>query len=69
MKLDFRIADPALSATQNIRVIEKPSIRIIRSAIPKVAGDPIDMQIEIIDAPTGAILTGFSSIATLDIPD
>lgn len=68
MKIDFRLTDPSLTLTQNIRVIERPAIRIIRSAIPKVAGDTIDMQIELIDGPTGQILTGFSSLATLDIP-
>ncbi len=36
MSLRFDIADPAISITEVIRIIEKPRIKIIRSAPPKV---------------------------------
>lgn len=52
MSIRFDIADPALSITEVIRIIEKPRIKIIRSAPPKVGGDPVDMQIQVVDSVT-----------------
>jgi hypothetical protein len=67
IRLTFDIADPSITTSIDIAVIEKPRIKIIRSAMPMVWGNPIDMQIEIVDALTDAPLTGFSSLAFLDI--
>lgn len=36
MSLRFDIADPAISITEVIKVIEQPRIKIYRSAPPKV---------------------------------
>lgn len=52
MSLQFRIANPDISITQPIQVIEKPRLKIIRSAPPKVGGDPVDMQIQVVDSVT-----------------
>jgi hypothetical protein len=68
MKLTFEIADPRISLSKDITIIERPRIKIIRSVVPKVWGDPIDMQIQIVDAVTDTPLSGFSSIASVDIP-
>ena len=62
------IDDPSITLSEVIRVIEKPRIRLIRSAPPKVDGDPITMQIQVVDTVTDIPVSGFHSVAFLDIP-
>ena len=69
MSLRFDIADPAISITEIIKVIEQPRIKIFRAVPPKVSGDPVDMQIQVVDAVTDLPVSGFSSLAFLDIPE
>lgn len=69
MSLRFDIADPAISITEVIKVIEQPRIKIFRAVPPKVSGDPVDMQIQVVDAVTDLPVSGFSSLAFLDIPE
>jgi hypothetical protein len=37
MKLRFQVKDPFIETTEDIQVIDTPRIKVIRSAIPKVA--------------------------------
>jgi hypothetical protein len=68
MSMNFSIADPSVSTTANLDVINIPRVHITRSATPKVGDSPITVDIELRDATTNVLISGFSSLATLDIP-
>ena len=68
MSMNFSIADPSISKTATLNIINMPQVHITRSATPKVGSTPISVKIEIRDTATNSPVSGFSSIATLDIP-
>lgn len=66
--MNFSIADPNVSKSSSVSVIDIPKVHIIRSSTPKVGEAPITVDIELRDPVTNTPISGFSSLATLDIP-
>lgn len=69
MKFLFEIADSAVSSNETLRIIEMPRIQLSRSAVPKVGGDPVDIRIDVLDAVTGNLISGFDSVVSLSLPE
>ena len=68
MSMNFSVTDPSVSTTANLNVINIPQVHITRSATPKVGEGPITIDIDLRDPVTNTPISGFSSLATLDIP-
>jgi hypothetical protein len=68
MSMNFSLAEPVISTIANLNIINTPQVHIIRSSTPKVGEAPITVDIELRDPITNVAVSGFSSLATLDIP-
>ena len=69
LQLNFTIDDPSVSTTANLTIIPVPRVYILRSSPPQVGKSPIQVNIEIRDPVTNTVISGFSSLGSLDIPE